>query len=282
MSNLSWILPFRSNELTFFFKPFIVFGTESFYFLFFAIGYWAWKKNLSRALGTLVCFSAIINCWLKIIFQIPRPKISQLVATVDYYSFPSGDVQVATTFFLTLALFTKKFSVWSISIFIIIGTALSRVYLGVHYPKDVVVGLIVGFIISIAYYRLQQKKILANKTITCLIISVIFLTFYFISIQNHLHHVNIAPAGALLGIQIGYLLDNIFNHYNSSPRLFLRVLTCIWGLITFTTLYCILMIFLTTYYSLIYVFIIYTLLTIHIVFFVPLTFNKIKTYIKRE
>lgn len=207
--DLSWILQFRSYELTFFFKFFSFFGSELFFFITIAIGYWSWKKDLFRDLSILVCISAITNCWLKVIFSIPRPTIEKLVPILDPFSFPSRDVQVITTFLTTIALFTKNTFFWIISLFLITCVAMSRVYLGAHYPIDVFFGFIIGFIITIAYYYLINNKILKHlnaKDIILTFFIIVFLGFYIYYIKNNLNNVNLPPAGALLGICIDIYL----------------------------------------------------------------------------
>ena len=81
----------------------------------------------------------------------PRPPVHRLEA-VSSTSFPSGHATEATAFFLVVAFVLVRDSharsvrllVPVTAIVIIAAVALSRVYLGVHYPTDVVAGMLLG------------------------------------------------------------------------------------------------------------------------------------------
>jgi undecaprenyl-diphosphatase len=93
-----------------------------------------------------------LNGVLKLVFHRPRPQIIAWGMHVTTSSFPSGHamsamIVYATIAFLAARLEKRRWERWLTLIVasgIIMLIALSRLYLGVHYPSDVVAGLIIG------------------------------------------------------------------------------------------------------------------------------------------
>ncbi|WP_188456311.1 phosphatase PAP2 family protein [Virgibacillus oceani] len=104
----------------------------------------------------LVAFNIIsvrlINRILKSVFEVARPNLEHLVHA-GYYSFPSGHAMNSTAFYGLLAFLicsyivkTKKqrFWTWLLVSALIVLIGFSRVYLGVHFPMDVLGGFAAG------------------------------------------------------------------------------------------------------------------------------------------
>lgn len=94
----------------------------------------------------------LLNNLLKLGFSRPRPDIIPWATTATFYSFPSGHAMSATVVYSTVAYLAgrlqrthrARLAVTVLAILVIAIICLSRLYLGVHYPSDVLAGIIVG------------------------------------------------------------------------------------------------------------------------------------------
>ncbi len=119
---------------------------------------------------TAICSSSL-NSLLKILFSRERPDILCIIE-VDGYSFPSGhsmnNMAIYTVVVLLILTFVKddfKKQIFALSIFILpITIGFSRIYLGVHYPSDVLAGLFAGFWVgSLVFIIFERRKLRQNK-----------------------------------------------------------------------------------------------------------------------
>jgi len=91
---------------------------------------------------------------LKLTFHRARPVPFFDLPTPASFSFPSGHALFSFCFFAGIAALLSprlssqraKLGLWSIAIALILGIGLSRIYLGVHYPSDVLAGYAAGIV----------------------------------------------------------------------------------------------------------------------------------------
>lgn len=109
----------------------------------------------------------LFNHLLKNFYQRPRPFVEGYIDNIVHasaYSFPSGHSMGSAVCYVLIAyLFARyeknkfvKFLIYFIAVLSSVIIAFSRVYLGVHYPSDVVAGFMMGItsvIIFILIYR---------------------------------------------------------------------------------------------------------------------------------
>ena len=111
----------------------------------------AGRRDLALLVAIAVLGGAALSTALKLGFNRPRPAL-QHAARVFTASFPSGHAMLSAVTFLTLgALLTRVSTNWrlklyfmSMALLLTFIVGVSRVYLGVHYPSDVVAGWIIG------------------------------------------------------------------------------------------------------------------------------------------
>lgn len=100
-------------------------------------------------LVTAIVSASLLNYVLKLLFERNRPDLWPSLITEYYYSYPSGHAMAssAVTFAVIYIAWKTRFR-WPVVIIASIYAffvGLSRIYLGVHYPSDVVAGWIVSF-----------------------------------------------------------------------------------------------------------------------------------------
>lgn len=109
-----------------------------------------WKVPLQSAIVLLSTF--LLNVAIKWVIGRPRPFEDQRLVDATFYSYPSGHSMSATGFYGFLIYLVIRYikNFWLKTVLVIflsllilaIGT--SRIYLGVHYPTDVLAGFIAG------------------------------------------------------------------------------------------------------------------------------------------
>jgi undecaprenyl-diphosphatase len=108
------------------------------------------KESLIFSLSLII--GCVLNYLLKIFFKLPRPNIAPLEVLSDF-TYPSGHAMNNLVLYGLLAFYAFHFTK-NKSLSIVIGfialvwiflIGLSRIYLGAHYPSDVLAGYFVGF-----------------------------------------------------------------------------------------------------------------------------------------
>ena len=102
----------------------------------------------------------ICNMGLKHLVMRPRPswlnpEYILLIANPTDYSFPSGHTTSSFVAATILTLTNRKFGYWAIPLAILL--AFSRLYLYVHFPSDILAGVIIGTAIGLVTFFVMRK-----------------------------------------------------------------------------------------------------------------------------
>ena len=122
----------------------------------FAIGAYllstAFGHPFGYKLALLLCVSEGITHLIKVLVNRSRPFVSlsealfEFVPPKDMYSFPSGHTCAAFTYAMVFSIFFPQLKVLWLGIATFVG--LSRVYLGYHYPTDVIIGAFIPIVMK--------------------------------------------------------------------------------------------------------------------------------------
>ncbi len=113
------------------------------------------RKSAVNALLSLLIAYLICNCFLKDLFFRCRPcwfepTVKMLVEVPNSYSFPSGHTNAAFAVALGFLFRSKKIGISMV--ILATGIAISRMYLFVHWPTDILGGIISGAFSAVVSY----------------------------------------------------------------------------------------------------------------------------------
>ena len=182
--------------------------------------YWCLNKKLGKILGYIFFISSLVVQGLKIGCRIERPwiidpnfkAVSLALKNATGYSFPSGHSQSSTSIFGGLAFYFRSRILKIFFILIPILVCFSRLYLGVHTPKDVIVGFLITFIIAFvvikytkAYNRYQRIELMI---ITFILGSILLIYSFLLYIRNVIDVEYLVDCFKIIGSSFGFILGN--------------------------------------------------------------------------
>jgi membrane-associated phospholipid phosphatase len=156
-----WIQTFRNPLLDQFFLTINFLGDEEFYLLFFPLIFWCFHKAIGYRLAFLFLVSAWTNAFFKNVFAAPRPhdvdpKLYAPIKTTGY-GIPSGHTQGTVVTWGNLATQLKTRAWWTLAILIPLFVGIGRMYLGDHFPQDVLAGAGLGVLLVVGYALVQPR-----------------------------------------------------------------------------------------------------------------------------
>lgn len=203
-----------------------------------AIVYWCFDKKLGQKLGFVLLLSMTTNGFVKNLVKASRPFERGVVEplrkhTATGYSFPSGHTQAATTFWVVWMAYINKKWLYYIGIIIIALIGLSRIYLGVHWPIDVMAGIGFGILsVIVGQYIFERINSLEGKILLLggwlLLFSTMFLKFDADYIK---------AIGGMTGFLIGYWLEQRYIGFSTKASFKIQIIKAVTGILGLGVIY---------------------------------------------
>jgi hypothetical protein len=197
--------------------------------------YWCFNKKFGFRLLIISSFAAYISTVVKNLTRLPRPAAQSWKSLDGTYAFPSGHAQGSTTFWLYIMSYIRHFIIIILGFVVITLVAISRIYLGVHYPGDVFAGIALG-VATVAIFLFFEPKItrmlsswsFENKLLLGTVIPL--LLFFYASLFHSVDPRGVKLAGALFGMFIGYLLEEEYLRFSVVAPLENKIFRIFFGL----------------------------------------------------
>ena len=180
---LKWLEGLRTSFLNVFFEGITILGEETLIILLVVALWFAVDKKLAQQVFFVTAASLSLNGIIKNFARVPRPFTKGInsvrLDTATGYSFPSGHTQGFATW---SSFFAAKFRKTWLSILVgilVVSVAVSRLYLGAHYPSDVIVGVALGVGVSVlGNYLFGKVKDVKKLYLWTFLILVPFVVYF--------------------------------------------------------------------------------------------------------
>lgn len=237
-----WLQGFESNFMTFFMKAVSFLGLTYPIILAGLVVFSVFNFRKGLILINIISIAAALTVALKIYIDYPRPiavdanliQFDEEKTAIDFshlqpesnldffddkllyevrqkdigrYGLPSGHTSIQTALWIGLVLLFRKRWLLIVALTSILLTLVSRMYLGVHYPGDILGGLILGlFVVFLVYLASNWLKITDKQDM-----NVLQLLFFLIPVPLYL----LMPSGEgwQLALLIGINLAVFFSYY---------------------------------------------------------------------
>ncbi len=223
-----------------FFRGVTFVGQPQFYVLILPLLLWCVDVRLGARVAVFLLMSSQLNAVLKGVFHQPRPcdfDPSLQMAWFEGYGLPSGHAQFVITFWGAIAAWARRRWLWVLTIVLTLLVGFSRVYLGVHFPQDVLAGWGIGGLSLVLYLVLQPpiESWLAELELRWqMLLAAGVPLLLFVTLPGE----SVATAmGSLEGAGVGFVLARRYVPFNSAGPLWQRSLRFVVGAAVVVPLY---------------------------------------------
>jgi membrane-associated phospholipid phosphatase len=204
-----WVQQFSSPNLDTIFRALTFLGDEYFLLLLIPFVYWTVAPKIGVRLAIAFLLSGCLNVYLKGWIMEPRPfELNPAVklSEASGYGMPSGHAQSSVLVWGVLAYWLNRPWAWVTAVSLMLLIGFSRIYLGVHFPTQVLAGWGVGIVFLAAYLALYPRlaawlspRPTGQKLLLATAVPLVLVLIY-------PETENVAAMGVLLGMGVGLAL----------------------------------------------------------------------------
>jgi membrane-associated phospholipid phosphatase len=247
-------------------------GTQEFFVFVLPMVYWCIDTGLGIRVGFILLLGNGLNEFAKMALQGPRPYwVSAQVrglAAESSFGAPSGHAQLAANIWGVLAAGIRKPWAWIAALLLTLLIGISRIYLGVHFPQDVLFGWALGALtlwVFLAFWP-RVSAWVRGRTLTQQLLLSFVIPAVLLAVNGTLVYIyrgytipaewmanaipagepfpapysmdgTLASAGMLLGFGVGLALLQRAGGYSPSGPVWKRALCLVLGLVGILALY---------------------------------------------
>lgn len=227
-----WLQQF-SPALDLPFKLFTFLGEELFFLLLLPGLYWSLDRRIGARVTLLFLLSTYLNFAAKTVLDQPRPfqydpRVRQL-GEAPGGGLPSGHAQNAVVVWGYLATQFQQAWLWWLAGLLVVLISLSRVYLGLHFPTDLLGGHALGLTLLLLYVWLEpglETWLKAQRLIWQFGIALLLPLLLAVLLPTE---EGVAMSGVMLGLGLGLIGERRWLGFETHGSLWQRVLRFILG-----------------------------------------------------
>ena len=253
MSFLYFLEGLRNPFLDFLFSLITLCGDETVFMAVGMIVFWCVNKYHGYYLLCVGFFGTVLNQFLKIICRIPRPWVKDPSFTIvesareaaSGYSFPSGHTQTSVGLFGGICKITKKLPLRIAMIALAVLVPLSRMYLGVHTPQDVLVSVAIALaLIFLMHPLFKDAEHHSGRMYAILLSFVVLIGAYLLFVSVYPFPADVDPDnlyaarkngytlfGCVIGMVVAYAIDQKWLHFETHGVWWAQILKAAGGIL---------------------------------------------------
>jgi membrane-associated phospholipid phosphatase len=218
---IRFVQSFANPPLTALMRAITMLGAAPLYIILLPLVYWCINEKKGLHLNLIVLISVWVNIVLKFLLNQPRPFFEAYDPSVGMLNermggFPSGHAQNSLVMFIIIASWGKRkwyYGAAALACFLI---GFSRIYLGVHFPTDVLGGWIIGAVLLCIYFLYigRIEALLVKGGFRAGMIASAALAFAMVLYQPG--EELLMSGGTVLGMGAGYCLNRRYIGFRTS------------------------------------------------------------------